>query len=192
VKTQDTRTLDELKNLPEHEQKALYNHLKGIRKKAKVVSYSAMYGIGAAKLARSLDIPKSEAQTLLDGFWKLNWATKAVAEKAEVKVVGPYMWVKNPVSGFWINLRTEKDIWSSLNQSTGVYAFDTWLYFVRKQGVVVNFQMHDEKGSYLSGGNEESHKQKLLAAIDKTNDKLKLNVKLFVDVQMGENYAETH
>lgn len=192
MKTQDTRTLEELKNLPEHEQKVLYNHLKAIRKKAKVVSYSAMYGIGAAKLARSLDIPKSEAQTLLDGFWKLNWATKVVAEKAEVKVVGPFMWVKNPVSGFWINLRTEKDVWSSLNQSTGVYAFDTWLYYVREQGVVVNFQMHDEKGSYLPDGNEEDHKKKLLLAIEKTNQKLKLNVQLGVDVQFGDNYAETH
>jgi hypothetical protein len=52
--------------------------------------------------------------------------------------------------------------------------------------------MHDEKGSYLSGGNEEGHKQKLLTAIDKTNDKLKLNVKLFVDVQTGMTYADTH
>ena len=192
MKTQDTRTLDELKNLPEHEQKALYNHLKGIRKKAKVVSYSAMYGIGAAKLARSLDIPKSEAQTLLDGFWKLNWATKAVAEKAEVKVVGPYMWVKNPVSGFWINLRTEKDIWSSLNQSTGVYAFDTWLYFVRKQGVVKRLEMHDEIGFYLPKGEEAKYEAILKEAISKANDKLKLNVLLYIDVQTGSNYAETH
>ena len=166
--------------------------LKGIRKKAKVVSYSAMYGIGATKLARTLDTSKSEAQTLLDGFWKLNWAIKAVAEKAEIKVVGPYMWVKNPVSGFWINLRSEKDAWSSLNQSTGVFAFDTWLYYVREQGVVVNFQMHDEKGSYLDLGQEEAHKQKLLTAIKKTNEKLKLNVELSVDVQFGNNYAQTH
>lgn len=192
MKTQDTRTLEELKNLPEHEQKALYNHLKAVRKKAKVVSYSAMYGIGAAKLARSLDIPKSEAQTLLDGFWKLNWATKAVAEKAEVKVVGPFMWVKNPVSGFWINLRTEKDVWSSLNQSTGVYAFDTWLYYVREQGVIKRLEMHDEIGFYVPEGEEWKYEGVLKEAINKANKKLKLNVQLSVDVQFGLTYADTH
>jgi DNA polymerase I-like protein with 3'-5' exonuclease and polymerase domains len=185
-------TLEELKALPEDQQKELYNKLKAVRKKAKVVSYSAMYGIGAAKLARTLNTSKKEAQTLLDGFWKLNWAIKAVADRAEIKVTGPYMWVKNPVSGFWINLRTEKDVWSSLNQSTGVYAFDTWLAYVRASGVVKSLEMHDEIGFYLPKGQEEKYEEGLRKAIDKTNDKLNLNVKLDIDVQFGRSYSDTH
>jgi DNA polymerase I-like protein with 3'-5' exonuclease and polymerase domains len=73
-----------------------------------------------------------------------------------------------------------------------VYAFDTWLYYVRKAGVVVSFQMHDEKGSYLPVGNEESHKKVLEDAIDKTNDKLNLNVKLGIDVQFAKKYSDAH
>ena len=167
-------------------------NLKAIRSQYKAANYSCVYGVGKAKLARTLDISPKEAAKLIEDYWKRNFSVRKAVERFEMKTVGPYMWVKNPVSGFWHNLRSEKDAFSTVNQSTGVYAFDTWLYFVRKQGVVVNFQMHDEKGSYLSSGNEESHKQKLLTAIDKTNDKLKLNVKLFVDVQTGSNYAETH
>lgn len=166
--------------------------LKAIRSQYKAVNYSATYGIGKAKLARSLGISPKQAEKLIQDFWSRNFSVKKAVEKFEIKVLGPYMWVKNPVSGFWHNLRSEKDAFSTVNQSTGVYAFDTWLYYVREQGVVVNFQMHDEKGSYLSSGNEEDHKKKLLLAIEKTNQKLNLNVQLGVDVQFGDNYAETH
>ena len=185
-------TLNEMKLLPEKDQEALFKRLKAVRSQYKAVNYSAVYGVGKAKLARTLDISAKEAAKLIEDYWKRNFSVRKAGERFEMKTVGPYMWVKNPVSGFWHNLRSEKDAFSTVNQSTGVYAFDTWLYFVRQQGVVINFQMHDEKGSYLSSGNEGGHKQKLLTAIDKTNDKLKLNVKLFVDVQTGNNYAETH
>lgn len=185
-------TLDELKNLPEAEQEKIYNDLIKLRKKAKVVTYSAMYGIGASKLARQLEIPKAEAQSLLDGFWKLNWAVKEVSSRAKVKLAGNSMWVYNPVSGFWIQLRTEKDVWSSLNQSTGVYCFDTWLSFCRQAGIKIAMQFHDEVGFYVSETVSDYVGDILKGAIKKTNDKLKLNVLLDVDVQVGKNYAETH
>jgi hypothetical protein len=167
-------------------------NLKAIRSKYKAANYSCVYGVGKAKLARTIGITPKEAEKLIEDYWKRNFSVKKAVETFEIKVVGPNMWVKNPVSGFWHNLRSEKDAFSTVNQSTGVFAFDTWLYFVRQQGVVVNFQMHDEKGSYLEIGQEETHKNKLLTAIKKTNEKLKLNVELSVDVQFGSNYAQTH
>lgn len=185
-------TFEEMKALSEDEQGEIIKRMKALRSQYKAVNYSATYGVGKAKLARTIGIPVKQAEKLIEDYWKRNFSVKKAVEQFEMKTVGPYMWVKNPVSGFWHNLRSEKDAFSTVNQSTGVYAFDTWLFYVRKQGVVVNFQMHDEKGSYLKAGDEESHKEKLLLAIEATNKKLKLNIPLSVDVQFGNNYAETH
>lgn len=163
-----------------------------IRKYFKVTNYSSTYGIKEKKLARDLNCSVAFAKELLDAFWRRNWAVKKVADDVEVKHTGKSMWLKNPVSGFWYQLRYEKDKFSTLNQGTGVYCFDTWLYFVRKLGVVINFQFHDEKGSYVIEGNEQERKDRLEEAMVMTNNKLKLNVPLGIDVKFGDNYAEVH
>jgi DNA polymerase I-like protein with 3'-5' exonuclease and polymerase domains len=53
-------------------------------------------------------------------------------------------------------------------------------------------QFHDEVGFYVPETTSEYIGGILKGAIKKTNDKLKLNVLLDVDVQVGKNYAETH
>ncbi|CAB5220538.1 DNA-directed DNA polymerase, family A, palm domain containing protein, partial [uncultured Caudovirales phage] len=169
-----------------------YKDIKAVRKKAKTVSYSAMYGVGAAKLAREIESSKKDAQELLDGFWKLNWAIKAVAGKQKVKIVGGKMWLQNPVSGFWHSLRAEKDIWSTLNQSTGVYCFDTWVGYLRVLGAKLAFTFHDEVGCPVEIGSESFIREVLSDAIAFTNKKLFLNVKLGIDIQFGDNYAKIH
>lgn len=167
-------------------------NLKAIRSQYKAANYSCVYGVGKAKLARTLDISPKEAAKLIEDYWKRNFSVRKAVERFEMKTVGPYMWVKNPVSGFWHNLRSEKDAFSTVNQSTGVYAFDTWLYFVRKQGVIKRLEMHDEIGFYLPEGEQTKYEGVLKQAIGKANEKLKLNVLLDIDVQFGRNYAETH
>lgn len=180
------------KNYDEVSDPARYKAIKAIRKKAKTVSYSAMYGVGATKLAREIESTKQEAQELLDGFWKLNWAIKSVAGKQKVKIVGGKMWLQNPVSGFWHSLRAEKDAWSTLNQSTGVWCFDNWVSYARLLGVKIAFTFHDELGSPVKIGSEDFTKEVLLDAIKFTNKKLSLNVELGVDIQFGDNYAKIH
>jgi len=139
-----------------------------------------------------LDIPTKDAKALLEAYWNRNWSVKKVAEDQEVKVVGGHMWIKNPVSGFWHSLRSDKDRFSTLNQSTGVYCFDTWLFYVRSLGVKINFQFHDEEGHYVVAGKEEENTALLQQAIYLANKKLNLNVPLGIDVKYGRNYAETH
>jgi DNA polymerase I-like protein with 3'-5' exonuclease and polymerase domains len=185
-------TLDEMKSLPESEQKRLFDRLQELRKKGKTTNYSSTYGVGKAKLARDLSIPVKVAKDLLDAYWKKNWAIQKVASGIEIKHTGKSMWIKNPVSGFWYQLRSEKDIWSTLNQGTGVYCFDNWLYFVRKLGVKIPMQYHDEKLSYAAKGQEQDREDKLREAIKMTNDKLKLNVPLDIDVKFGKSYSEVH
>ena len=79
-----------------------YDRIYSVRKNAKTTTYSAAYGVGKTKLAKTAGVSVKEAETLLDGFWKLNWSVKQFASEQKVKVVNGQMWVLNPVSDLWI------------------------------------------------------------------------------------------
>ena len=167
-------------------------NLKPLRKKFKAANYSCIYGVGKAKLARGLDIPVKEAEALIEAYWKRNWSIKRVSETQKIKIAGDQMWLQNPVSGFWHNLRSDKDTFSTLNQSTGVYVFDKWVSYARILGASVAFQFHDEIGCPVKKGSEKYFSEILQEAIRFTNNEVKLNVKLGIDIQYGENYAAVH
>ena len=169
-----------------------YKRIHAVRKKAKVVTYSAMYGVGAAKLARETGMTAKEAESLLNAFWDINWAVKKVSSGARKREVNGGMWLLNPVSGFWHSLRNEKDAWSTLNQSTGVFCFDSWVAVCRKNGIKTIGQFHDEVIALVERGKEQETQDVMKKAVQKVNDKLKLNVPLGCDVQFGQTYAEIH
>jgi DNA polymerase III epsilon subunit-like protein len=166
--------------------------LKALRKNYKVVNYSATYGIGASKLARETGMSLSEAANLLEAFWSRNWSVEAVAKTLEVREVNGSMWLKNPVSGFWYSLRSDKDRFSTLNQGTGVFCFDSWLAICIKNGIKAIGQFHDEVIALVPNGQEEKTATIMKGAIQRLNTKLALNVPLDVDPQFGNNYAEIH
>lgn len=163
-----------------------------VRKPFKVVNYSATYGIGPPKLARSMGVPEKEAKALLKAFWERNFAIRKVAEAQKIVTINGQMWLFNPVSKFWYSLRYEKDIFSTLNQGTGVYCFDSWLAEIRKKRKQLTATFHDEGVWEILKGNREKMKELLISSIEKVNERLKLNVKLSVDVQFGNNYASIH
>lgn len=183
-------SLDQMKALSKSEQESLFLRLTQVRKKAKVVTYSAVYGIGTKKLARETGMSVKEAQDLLDAYWKRNWAVQYVAKKQKVKEVGGRMWLLNPVSGFWHELRYEKDRWSTTNQSTAVYVFDSWLARARLYGWQGQLQFHDESGASVA--DESQSIGALQKGIEKLNTDLTLNVSFAIDVNTGRNYADAH
>jgi len=166
--------------------------LKALRKNYKVVNYSATYGVGAPKLARETGMSKGEAKTLLDAFWSRNWAIEKVASTVRVREVMDGMWLLNPVSGFWHSLRSDKDRFSTLNQSTGVFCFDTWVAICRKNGIKAVGQFHDEIIALVKKGDEGKVENLMHEAAIMLNDKVKLNVPLGTDVQFGNTYADIH
>jgi hypothetical protein len=130
-----------------------------------------------------------KAKRLLDAFWDRNKAITMTTKAVRTKTLRDgSMWLFNPVSKFWYSLRNERDIFSTLNQGTGVYCFDTWLMFVTRKGYWPVMQYHDEALWINQDGLEE----KLHEAIRETNEKLQLNVSLSVDPAVGHNYAEVH
>jgi DNA polymerase I-like protein with 3'-5' exonuclease and polymerase domains len=166
--------------------------LKALRKNYKVVNYSATYGVGAAKLSRTTGMAIPHAQALLDAYWKRNWSVKAFAEAQKIRKIGGEMWVQNPVSGFWHSLRYEKDVFSTLNQSTGAYCFDKWVAYYRTRRPNIIGQFHDESINLVKVGEQNEHSAALQWAIEKLNQELKLNVDLGIDIQYGQRYSDVH
>ena len=168
-------------------------NLKSLRSKYKAANYSCVYGVGAPKLARETGMKEREAKALIDAYWDRNWAVKKVAKNQYVKTLKDgSMWLKNSVSGFYHNLRYEKDRWSTTNQSTGVYVFDMWVGLCRAMGLTISMQYHDEVLFNVKKGDEERVSKILHEAMAKVNEKLKLNVTIEIEEQYGDSYAAVH
>jgi len=165
-----------------------------VRKKFKPVNYSAVYGVRELKLSRTTGMTKGEAKEMLEAYWRRNWAVNKFAEDQEknVRTINGQMWIQNPVSKFWHPLRFKKDIFSTLNQGTGVFCFDTWIAFYSSRRPDIIGQFHDETINPVKIGDEQKHEAALRRAIARTNEKLKLNIDLDIDVQFGSDYSKIH
>jgi len=167
-------------------------NLKPLRKSYKAANYACVYGVGKAKLARETGLSVPEADKLITAYWKRNWAVQAAVDELKVKKVGDDLWLLNPISGLYYSLRNEKDRFSTLNQGTGVYCFDSWIKEWRNTRSQLTGQFHDEIISCIPEGKEEVYEKILKQAIEKVNEALILNIKLDIDVQFGKDYSEIH
>lgn len=165
-----------------------------IRKRAKQVNFSAVYGVGAEKMNLTTGMPKEQCEKLLKVYWERNKAVKKVAKNLTVKTVNGQMWLYNPISKFWYSLRYEKDKFSTLNQGSGVFCFDNYVREIQNSGYDIIGQFHDEVIIRIKDTEKEKEKlkQALELAIDKINDRLNLNVKLGISLDFGKTYADIH
>lgn len=166
--------------------------VKAIRHVYKQVNYAGVYGAGAATMSRTAGCSIQKAEKLIEAYWKRNWSVKRVAEDQITKVCMGQKWLYNPVSRLWYSLRHEKDRFSTLNQGTGVYCFDTWVGHVKRGGPPVIAQMHDEVVCLVRVGIREKVERHLRRAMVLTNDELQLNRELDCSVDFGNNYGEIH
>lgn len=129
------------------EDKQSFKDLKKIRTSAKVVNFSAVYGAGPPKIASTLKCSLKFAEKLHKTYWERNKAVKQTANDCEIRIVSKQKWLYNPISKLWLFLKAEKDRFSTLNQSSGVYVFDMWLMKVRNKlkelDILVCMQYHD-------------------------------------------------
>jgi hypothetical protein len=163
-----------------------------IRYNAKTANYASTYGAGAATIARQAGMSEKEARKLHKAYWARNWSVKAIAENCKVKVVKGKMWLYNPVSKFWYFLKADKDRFSTLNQGTGTFLFDMWVKELKKGGVKLLGQFHDEVIAEVKQGQQEGIKKYFKLAVQEVNNKYSLNRDLDVDVQFGKTYAGIH
>lgn len=178
--------------MSDEEKKAEFKRLSKPRKDSKQVNFSAVYGVGAPKMSLTTGWLQSKSKEMLEVYWERNWAVKKVAKSVRTKKVGSQMWLYNPVSKFWYTLRAEKDIFSTLNQSTGVFCFDSWVRQVRIRSIKICGQFHDEIIAPLHQTQKEYYHQALKESIEVVNNQLKLNVKLGISIDFGYTYADIH
>ena len=165
-------------------------NLSAIRKGYKAANYACVYGVGEVTLSRQTGLPKGKCKQLIAAYWERNWAVKKVADAQRVKEVEGNRWILNPVSGFWHELRSDKDRWSTINQSTGVYVFDTFVALCRQNGVRIIGQFHDEIIVETDDVAETTKTLDQCCVI--LNSKLNMNVPFGIDYQEGNNYGEIH
>lgn len=163
-----------------------------IRKTFKTVNYACKYGAGGPKIALTLGVSDKEGYSLHEAYWERNWSVRAVAEATQSKVCNGYMWLYNPVSRLWYSLRHQKDKFSTLNQGTGVWCFDTYLKYIKENGFPIIGQFHDEWIGLVRVGQRERVERHVQEAIRKVNEELGLNVTLGVGLDFGQSYAEIH
>jgi DNA polymerase I-like protein with 3'-5' exonuclease and polymerase domains len=174
----------------------IYKIVKKKRSTAKQVNFACVYGAGPPKIAETAKISLVEAKLLHSVYWKRNKAVKQIANSCIVKTVNGQKWLLNPISGFWLFLKAEKDRFSTLNQNSGVYVFDSWLRKVKEKiknlDIHVVLQYHDEILLVYSIEFKDKLRQILEQAMVETNEQLKLNIEIGISVDFGNNYGECH
>ena len=178
---------------PTEEEKTKFKDIDVRRKRGKIIGFSSIYNVGAKTLSISLKESEAYCKNLLHGFWERNWAIKSFAESLPVKTCLGSKWIKSQVgNGFFLELRKDNDKFSAHNQNFGVTFFDTWCGYLELYGIVIRLQSHDEILLYVKPSESERTKAIINKCCDLANKKLKLNIRISVDIQMGINYSETH
>lgn len=173
-----------------------YKEIKTKRHTAKTSNFAITYNAFPPKIAETAKISLEEAQHLFDIYWQRNKAIKSVVNHCKIKNIKGTNWLLNPMSGFWLYLKEEKDAFSTLNQSSGSYVFDTLLKHVRNRLIPMNIpivmQYHDEGLTYFKKEYKEKVKKKLDEAVIDMNKELQLNVEIGISISFGDNYADCH
>jgi hypothetical protein len=175
---------------PSQEDKKRFSSLKIIRTKSKIVNFSATYKVGLKTLIRNSGMKAEEAKRTLDTFWERNKAILQIERNLKIRHIDGKMWLQNPTNMFWYSLRNEKDKFSTLNQGTAVYVFDIWIGFMRRMGIKIAYQCHDEV--MFNTKKKEKTKEMIKDSMQMVNNLLKLNIEVGCSVDFGKNYAEIH
>ena len=168
--------------------------LDSVRDKAKTTSYSALYGVGAAKLAKELGVLKSYAEKLLKAYWDINWAVVTFANSAAVTEWNGLKWIEHPFTKIKYEFRKDYSKFSSLNQGLGSWIVGRWIKEMRRLGIKITFFMHDEC-QIIELDNKDAIQNTLdlsQKAMDEVNSELGFIVPIKVDSKVGRNYGLTH
>ncbi len=174
------------------DEEVTYKKLDKLRHQFKTVNYAALYGIKSRKLSKELSVPISFADKLLEAYWKKNFAVTVRSEQAPVKSCLGTTWIYNDIVNVWFELRNEKDRFSSLNQGLGSVIFYKWLREVRKRGLKITANFHDELQAIIKKEDEIACRKLVQDSIDKVNKDLKLKIDIKIDISVGLNYGQTH
>jgi len=197
-------TFEEIGNIPEdfqfildsyktdEERTEFHDKLDKKRHSGKQTNYSSMYGIGKDKLAKDLGITTKEAGKLIDAYWIKNKCVRTFSESCETKTVNGQLWVKNPLNNYYYSLRSNKDIFSTVNQGTGDYIFTLWQHNLMNMGVKLYGGWHDEIVTCCKPEDCNTVIEKLKKSMELVNKQIGLKVPIGIDYKIGKSYSEVH
>jgi len=175
-----------------------FKRIDKIRAIGKSTTYASQYGAGVKTIARTAKVDEKVAAALHAAYWEMNWSIKEIAASTYVKQTPFGEWQYNPISKMYYSLRTEKDRFSTLIQGSGAFILDLWLTYVEKLAEIRGLpyvllgQFHDEIILELDEGMEEEYHKLVADALQKVNDRLKLNRELACDINFGKKYSDIH
>lgn len=194
-------TLQQMKELSPDKQKELMAKIGAARKLGKTTNYASVYNAGAAKIAQAAGVNLAQGKKLHEGYWKLNWSVKAIAdEQVVIRDSRGRKWLINPINGFCYALRSEADRFSTLAQGTGSYFFDMWVDEIleeqqrRYNKKTLTGEFHDENVLVIKDlpKYREEFKEIIQGSIELVNSKYKLRRKLGCETQFGQRYSQIH
>lgn len=171
---------------------ARFNSISSTRQEAKQVTYSAQYGVGKRTLAARLGVSMRIAQKLLDAYWQQNAEVKVVARGFETKKCLGKTWVRNPYNKFWYELRSEKDRFSAVVQSTGDFICYLWCQKVLDKRPQLTMVYHDQLDFILKTGHRKAMTKILKDSIGEVNKMLKLNVPMDISINFDSHFDRIH
>ena len=162
------------------------------RKAAKQLNFAAVYGVGAKTLSINTGFSISKCEQLISGYWERNWSVKQFSESLEIKKCLGFEWVRSPISGFYLELRTRKDTFSAVTQHGGVFMFDTWQMYARHFGLQTVAEFHDECIIYVKEDEVEESINILNKSCALANKRLNTRVTINITAKSGDNYYQIH
>ncbi len=162
------------------------------RKAAKQLNFAAIYGVGAKTLSINTGFSISKCEQLISGYWERNWSVKQFSESLEIKKCLGFEWVRSPISGFYLELRTRKDTFSAVTQHGGVFMFDTWQMYARQFGLQTVAEFHDECIIYVKEDQVEESINILNKSCKLANKRLNTRVTINITAKSGDNYYQIH
>lgn len=165
------------------------------------ITGNCVYGGSPEAISKGGGIDLDLAKQLHEGYWKLNWSVKTIAdEQCVFEDSKKQKWLINPINGFCYSLRTEKDRFSTLAQGTGSFFFDMWIdnileaMFSRFKTKKMTGSFHDE--AIICFKDSPKAREVMYGivndSINKVNTDFLLRRDLGCDIQFGRKYSEIH
>jgi len=164
-----------------------------IRQNGKMtITGNCVYGVGAAKLSKTIGASQREAKKLIDTYWKIHYPVKEYTNTLITKEVNNRTWVYNPFTHLWLEIKGEHNKFSAVTQNFGAVVHARVMYFLIKNGINPIMNIHDEESWYVRIGDEEQHKQIMTRCMDLVNQSFNLDVKFTSTPEFANSYGEVH
>lgn len=176
------------------------------RQQAKTFMYAFLYGAGKAKLAKALSEGSDKVYTtktvtqVIDNFHKALPGLTTLLNRLQDEYE-QYQGITG-LDGRLLQARSNYILLNLLLQSSGAVIMKQCLVFLKeeldkvglKRRVDYNFTLniHDEVQAEVRKGLEDVYKECCYKAVDRTNEFLKLNCRLQIDIKQGKSWAECH